>query len=236
MHRKPFPVIEKIRSSHKQQLEHGDVCGPVQTESFGGAKYFVTFTNDYSRCCAVYVIKQKSEVLEKFKDFEAAATSEARRSIGTLRTDNSEYLSREFEDYLKGKGIKHELTLPYSPQQNGVAEHMNKTLVKSPRTMIAHAKLPNMYWAEAISTAAYLRNRMPPTAIKENKTPYELWCGRKPNFSNLRVFGSMAYAHVPDSERRKLDKKTQKLRFVGYSCMFKGYRLFDETKRKVVIQ
>ncbi len=237
MHRKPFPVIEEIRSSHKLQLVHSDVCGPMQTESFGGAKYFVTFTDDYSRCCAVYFMKKKSEVLEKFKEFEAATTNEAGRSIGILRTDNGgEYLSREFEDYLKGKGIKHELTVPHSPQQNGVAERMNRTLVESARSMITHARLPNMYWAEAISTAVYLRNRMPTTAIKENKTPYELWCGRKPNVSHLRVFGCMAYAHVPDSERRKLDKKAEKLRFVGYSRTSKGYRLFDETKRKVVIR
>ena len=173
MHRKPFPVIEKIRSSHKLQLVHSDVCGPMQTESFGGAKYFVTFTDDYSRCCAVYFMKQKSEVLEKFKEFEAVATNEAGRSIRTLRTDNGgEYLSREFEDYLEGKGIKHELTIPYSPQQNGVAERMNRTLVESARSMIAHAKLPNIYWAEAISTAVYLQvmvwketQRQSPTSV-----------------------------------------------------------------------
>ncbi len=111
MHRKPFPVIKEIPSSHKLQLVHNDVRGPMQTESFGGAKYFITFRDDYSRCCTVYFMKKKSEVLEKFKEFEAATTNEAGRSMGTLRTDNGgEYLSREFEDYLKGKGIEHELT------------------------------------------------------------------------------------------------------------------------------
>ncbi|CAB3985390.1 Retrovirus-related Pol poly from transposon TNT 1-94 [Paramuricea clavata] len=80
MHRKPFLAREEIRSSHKLQLVHSDVCGPMQTESFGGARYFVTFTDDYSRCCAVYFTKQKLEVLEKFKEFEAAATNEAGRS------------------------------------------------------------------------------------------------------------------------------------------------------------
>ena len=93
-----------------------------------------------------------------------------------------------------------------------------------------------MQWAEAISTAVYLRNRMPTRAIKENTTPYELWCGRKPNVRHLLVFGCMAYAHIPDSERQKLDKKVKKLRFVGYSRTSKGYRLFDETKQKVIIR
>ncbi|CAB4035006.1 Retrovirus-related Pol poly from transposon TNT 1-94 [Paramuricea clavata] len=237
MHRKPFLAREEIRSSHKLQLVHSDVCGPMQTESFGGARYFVTFTDDYSRCCAVYFMKQKLEVLEKFKEFEAAATNEAGRSIGILRTDNGgEYLSTEFQDYLKAKGIKHELTVPYSPQQNGVAERMNRTLVESARSMIAQARLPKMYWAEAISTAVYVRNRMPTTAIKGNTTPYERWYERKPNVSHFRVFGCMAFAHVPDSKRQKLDKKAERLRFVGYCRTSKGYRLFDEIKRKMVVR
>ena len=237
MHRKSFPTREEIRSSHKLQLVHSDVCGPMQTESFGGARYFVTFTDDYSRCCAVYFMKQKLEVLEKFKEFEAAATNEAGRSIGILRTDNGgEYLSTEFQDYLKAKGIKYELTVPYSPQQNGVAERMTRTLVESAQSMIAQARLPKMYWAEAISTAVYVRNRMPTTAIKGNTTPYERWYERKPNVSHLRVFGCMAFAHGPDSKRQKLDKKAERLRFVGYCRTSKGYRLFDEIKRKMVVR
>jgi hypothetical protein len=154
-----------------------------------------------------------------------------------LRTDNGgEYLSTEFQNYLKAKGIKHELTVPYSPQQNGVAERMNRTLVESARSMIAQARLPKMYWTEAISTAVYVRNRMPTTAIKGNTTPYERWYERKPNVSHLRVFGCMAFAHVPDSKRQKLDKKAERLRFVGYCRTSKGYRLFDEIKRKMVVR
>ena len=161
-------------------------------------------------------MKQKLEVLEKFKEFEVAATNEAGRSIGILRTDNGgENLSTEFQDYLKAKGIKHELTVPYSPQQNGVAERMNRTLVESVRSMIAQARLPKMYWAGAISTAVYVRNRMSATAIKGNTTPYERWYERKPNVSHFRVFGCTAFAHVPDSKRQKLDKKAERLRFVG---------------------
>jgi hypothetical protein len=84
MHQKPFPTQEEIRSSHKLQLAHSDMCGPMQTESFGRARYFVTITDDYSLCCTVYFMKQKLEVLEKFKEFEAAATNKAGRLIGIL--------------------------------------------------------------------------------------------------------------------------------------------------------
>ena len=237
MCRKPFPTVGEIRSTRKLQLVHSDVCGPMQTQSIGGAKYFVTFLDDYTRCCAVYFMKHKSEVLEKFKEFEVTTTNAAGRAIGTLRTDNGgEYLSSAFQNYLKEKGIRNELTVPHSPQQNGVSERMNRTLVESARSMIAHAELSNIFWAEAISAASHVRNRLPTSALKEGETPYE-WCyGRKPDVSHFRVFGCMAYAHVPDCERRKLDTKSRKMRFVGYSLTSKGYRLFDETNRKLYIR
>ena len=235
MHRKPFKPVGEIRSTRKLQLVHSDVCGPMHTKSIGGRKYFVTFIDDYSRCCAVYFLRNKSEVPEKFKEFEAITTNECGQKIGTLRTDNGgEYLSREFKAYLRSKGIRHELTVAHSPEQNGVAERMNRTLVESARAMIAHAGLPNRYWAEAVATAAYVRNRTPTTAIKQNTTPYERWYGRKPNLSHLKVFGCVAYAHIPNAERRKLDKKAKKFRFVGYSKKSKGYRLFDEETQKIV--
>ena len=123
-----------------------------------------------------------------------------------------------------------------SPQRNGVSERMNRTLVESARSMIAHAGLSNIFWAEAISTAAYVRNCLPTMVLKENETPYERWYGKKPDVSHLRIFGCMAYAHVPDGERRKLDKKSKKMRFVGYSLTSKEYRLFDETNRKLYIR
>ena len=151
-----------------------------------------------------------------------------------LRSDNGgEYITGEFESYLKLKGIHHELTVPHTPEQNGVAERMNRTLIESARSMLAHAGLPHCYWAEAVSTAAYLKNHTVTTAFEKVATPYERWYGRKPNISNLRVFGCMAYAHIPDSQRTKLDKK---MRFVGYSIQSKGYRLLDEKTRNVVVR
>ena len=128
------------------QLVHSDLCGPMQTQSIGGAKYFVTFIDDYSRCCAVYFMKYKSEVPDKFKEFEVTTTNGAGRAIGTLRTDNGGgYLSHAFQNYLKEKGIRHELTVPHTPKQNGVSERMNRTLVQSARSMIAHAGLSNIF-------------------------------------------------------------------------------------------
>jgi transposase InsO family protein len=235
MHRKPFKPVGEIRSVQRLQLVHSDVCGPMHTESLGGYKYFVTFIDDYSRCCSVYFLKQKSEVFEKFKEFEAIVTNECGRQIGALRTDNGgEYVLTEFEAYLKLKGIRHEFSVPHVPEQNGVSERMNRTLMECARTMIAHAGLPNSYWAEAIATAAYVRNRMPTAVFSGGITPYERWYQRKPNVSHLKVFGCIAYAYVSDAERRKLDKKAKELRFVGYSKKSKGYRLFDDETHKII--
>ena len=234
--RKPFKSVGEIKSTRKLQLIHSDVCGPMETQSIGGHRYFVTFIDDYSRCCAVYFIKHKSEVFEKFKEFEAVTSNESGESINTLRSDNGgEYLSTEFEIYLKSKGIRHEYTVPYSPQQNGVAERLNRTLLESAKAMMSKANLPKMYWAEAIASAAYIRNRVPTAAIEDDITPFERWHGTQPDLSGMKVFGCTAYALLPNCKRQKLDKKTVKLRFVGYSLNRKGYRLYNEDSGKIII-
>ena len=235
MQRKPFKSVDHKQSTKKLELVHSDVCGPIQMDSIGGSRYFVTFIDDYSHCVSVYFLKHKSEVLKKFQEFESIVTNESGGRIVKLRTDNGgEYMSTEFQEYLKSKGIQHELTIAYTPQQNGIAERMNRTLMESARSMLSHAHLSNRFWAEAVATAAYLRNRSATTALDDRMTPYEKWHGRKPNLEHLRVFGCVAYAHVPDCNRRKLDDKAEKLRFVGYSKNPTGYRLYDECTNKVM--
>lgn len=237
MHRMPHEPLKEIRSTKRLDLVHTDICGPMQTTSFGGSRYFITFTDDYSRCCKVYFLRQKSEALEKFKEFKATFEKESGESIKALRADRGgEYTSKEFRNYLKKHGIRTEFTAAHTPQQNGVSERMNRTLMEAARSMLAHAKLSKAYWAEAVSTACYLRNRMVTTALKSGETPYQRWYGKKPNLKHIRVFGCMAYAQVPEGRRRKLDKKSQKLRFVGYTETTKNYRLWDERTRKVYIR
>ena len=233
-HRAPFKPVGEVQSKKRLELVHSDVAGPMKTESLGGAKYFVTFIDDYSRCVTVHPITHKSEVLDKFKEWEATVTNQAECKIKTLRTDNGgEYMSAEFQSFLREKGIHHETTVPYSPQQNGIAERMNRTLQEAALSMILHAGVSKGFWAEAVCSAAYIRNRVITTAT--GVTPYERWYGKKPDVSNLRVFGCTAYGHVPDSLRQKLDQKAVKMRFVGYSLTQKGYRLYDDNKRKIFI-
>ena len=158
----------------------------------------------------------KSEALEKFKEFRAAAENETGMKIKALRSDRGgEYMSDEFSDYLKEHGKKGETTAAYSPQQNGVAERLNRTLGEAARSMLQQAGLSKSLWAKAISTANYLRNRMVTTALKAGLTPYQLLFGKKPNLRHLLTFGYIAYAHIPDKNQRKLDIKAQKFRFIG---------------------
>ncbi len=183
MNRKPFYPVKEIHSTRRLERIH------MSVESISQQKYFVTFINDYSRTYTVYFLRQKSEVFDKFKEFEAMVTNDVGDKIGILRSDNGgEYISGEFDSYLKSKGIRHELTIPHTPQQNGVAERMNRTLMECARSMMTHAQLSNYYWAEAVFAAAYLKNRTPTKAFQEL-------------MSHLKVFGCVAYAHVPDSQR-----------------------------------
>ena len=112
-------------------------------------------------------------------------------------------MSEDFKCYLKKYGIRAEFTAAYSPQQNGISERMNRTLMEAARTMLTHAGLSNAYWAESIATAVYLRNRMITTAIKSGETPYQQWYGKKPNLKHIRVFGCIVYTYVCPRRKQK---------------------------------
>ena len=231
-HRTPFGASER-QTCDLLELVHSDVCGKISESSIGGAQYFLTFTDDKSRYSWVYMLKTKDQVFEYFLEWKNLVEKATKKKVVTLRTDNGgEYTSTQFEEYLKAEGIRHELTVPKTPQQNGVAERLNRTLVEMARSMLLDAKLPKKFWAEAVSTAVYLKNRSPSKPL--SKTPYEVWNGRKPKVNHLRVFGSDAYAHVPRDERGKFDSKTRKCIMVGYGMITKGYRLYDPTDRKIV--
>ena len=182
----------------------------------------------------VYPLKTKDEVFERFLEWKALVENVSGKKLKRLRTDNGgEYTSKRFEGYLKSCGIQHEKTIPKTPEQNGVAERLNRTLVESVRSMLLDAGLPQKYWAEAVATAAYLRNRCPTTAVKE-MTPFEAWFGRKPKVGHLRVFGCEAHAHIPKDERGKFDSKTRKCILVGYGELRKGYRLYNVDRRTIL--
>ena len=237
MQRASFLKDGSVRAVKKLQLVHSDVCGPMRTPSFGNFLYFVTFIDDYSRHAWVYPLKAKSEVFMCFKQFVAMAENVSGCKVGTLHSDRGgEYMSKEFDAFLAESGIKHQCTVPYTPQQNGVAERKNMSLMEMARCMVKSQALPHAFWLEAVMCATYVLNRCPTKAL-QSITPYEAWHGRKPSVAHLRVFGCLAYALVPAQQRSKLDDKAVKCIFVGYSAESKGYRLYyPQTKRILVSQ
>ena len=214
-------------------LVHSDICGKMSAKSLGGAEYFLTFIDDNTRYVWVYPLKHKNEVFGCFRKWKALVEKSSGRKLKVLRTDNGgEYTSTEFEDYLREEGVRHERTVPKTPEQNGVAERLNRTLVEMTRSMLIDSKLPHRFWAEALATAAYLRNRCPTKAV-DGMTPHEAWTSVKPTVKHFRVFGCDAFVHIPRDERHKLDSKSKKCILLGYGEETKGYRLYDPEKRKV---
>ena len=162
-----FQSTSTDRASELLEVIHSDVCGPMQTSTFSGKRYFVTFIDDKSRYCVVYLIKSKSEVVDKFANFVAFAEKQTGKRVKSLRSDNGgEYASAKMAKFCSDQGIVLKYTPPYTPQLNGVAERMNRTLVECARCMLEHAGLAKHYWEEAVMTAMFLRNRCPSRAIE----------------------------------------------------------------------
>lgn len=182
----------------------------------------------------MFLINSKDEVFDSFKEYEAIASAKFGKRISRLRCDNGgEYVGREFKKFCKKKGIQIEWTTPYSPEQNGVSERMNRTLVEKVRSMLCDSGVGKELWGPAIQTAAYLVNRSPASALGNRKTPYEVWEGRKPNVRNLRAFGADVHVHIPKERRKKLDAKSWKGIFVGYAPC--GYRVWDPKHKRIVV-
>lgn len=230
-----YPSRSAHRATEPLQLIHSDVCGPMPEPSWGGARFLVTFTDDYTRKTYGYLMKEKSEVINHFITFKSHVEKQLGLRIKALRTDNGgEYFSNKFSEYLKREGIVHQSTVPYCPQQNGVSERLNRTLMDKVRCMLAESKLCNRYWGEAVMTAIYLKNRSPTVAL-EGRMPEQVWSSSPVDLTHLRVFGCIAYHLVPSQKRRKLDAKARMAIFVGYSETCKGYRLSEPLSPQNVI-
>ncbi|KAF1318429.1 Integrase catalytic core protein, partial [Globisporangium splendens] len=231
-----FQSTAPERAKNVLDVVHSDVCGPMQTSTFSDKRYFVTFIDDKSRFCAVFLLRSKSEVLDKFVQFVKFAETQTGKRVKVLRSDNGgEYASSKFAAFCRDRGIVQQFTPPYTPQLNGVAERMNRTLVESARCMLEHAGLSKQYWGEAVATAAFLRNRCPTRAIGHDKSPHEVWTQKKPLLKNLKVFGCHAYVHVPSEKRSKLDARSVLCRFLGYSDHEKAYRFEELSSGRIVV-
>lgn len=238
-------ITQKLTSSpfssraHKspQPLEivHSDLCGPMRTNSTGGARYFLTFIDDYSRWCHVYSLKSKDEVANKFLEFKNLVENQTGHRIKALHSDNGkEFCNSTMDKILKDSGIQRRLTVPYTPQQNGVAERKNRTLVETARCLLAQSNLPAHFWGEALNTANYLRNRCISKSLNGD-TPYKLWKGKIPDASHLRSFGSKVLVLNKNPTKGKFKPRAIEGIFLGYTDTSKSYRIWIPEDRKIII-
>ncbi|MCI20774.1 retrovirus-related pol polyprotein from transposon tnt 1-94 [Trifolium medium] len=162
------------------------------------------------------------------------AEKQSDHKLKVLKTDGGgEYLSSEFTEFCEARGIVHEVIPPYTPQQNSSVKRRNRTIMNMVRCMLKGKHLPKELWGEAVNTACYVLNRCPTKRLND-VTPEECWSGNKPNVSHLKLFGSIAYRHVPDQLRKKLDDKSELIVLVSYHST-SDYRLYDPINKSIMI-
>jgi len=196
MSRLPFPKSGS-RGQELLSLVHSDLMGPITPATIGQRQYVLTFIDDKTRRAWVYLLKSKDETFERFKIWKAEAENQTGKKLKVLRSDNGgEYLSKRFAEFRELHGVQHQTTTPHTPQQNGVAERYNRTLMDMVRSMLSGAGLKKQFWGEAIQTANYLRNRAPTRALEQNVTPFEAYSGAKPSVEHLRAWGCKCWVHT----------------------------------------
>jgi hypothetical protein len=216
------------------ELVHSDVFGLVTVPSLGGSIYCVSLIDDFSRKTWIYFLRKNSKVFYKFKEFKSLVENYTDKKIKVLRTNNgAEFSGNEFDQFCKKFGIARQNTTPYTPQQNGFSERMNRILIDKARSMLNGVGIAPKLWAKAVETAIYLVN-MSPSSMLVNMNLHEVWSGKKPSVSHIKLFGCDAIVHVPKEKRSKLDKKAVKCIFIGYKEGMKGYKLWDPASRIIV--
>ncbi|GJP64102.1 hypothetical protein CLOP_g21127 [Closterium sp. NIES-67] len=218
-------------------LVHMDVVGPTRAPSLSGSRYFLTIVDDHTRAVWVYPLKSKGEVVAAvLKEWMPRAQRECGHKVKVIRSDNGgEFIGADFEGELKRKGIQHQLTVPYNPQQNGVAERFNRTLQEGARTLLGRAGLPGPFWVSALRQVALVKNRVLATVGDKEWIPYVKWYGSAPAVNMLREFGCMVVFHVPKEKRGKLEASGRWGVHLGIAKDHKGWLLWDLTTQKLTV-
>ncbi|PKU81159.1 Retrovirus-related Pol polyprotein from transposon TNT 1-94 [Dendrobium catenatum] len=233
-HKIVFPSSPN-RQTQPLALIHSDVWGPAPIVSNQGFKFYVIFVDDYTRYTWIFPLRYKSDVFSTFVNFKNQVENFTLQHIKTLRTDGgTEFVNLAFKNYLLTHGITHQLSCPYTPEQNGLSERKHRHIIETARTLLITASMPNVYWPEAVTTSVYLINRLPSSTIA-NSTPIELMYNRKPVYRELKVFGCKCYPLSPPQIRNKLMPTAQPCVFLGYSDVFKGYRCLNLNTNKITV-
>lgn len=206
---------------------------PTEESSIGGENFFITFLDDCTRRVWIYILHKKSDVFSKFKIFKALVENQSGHKIKCLQTDNGrEFFSLEFDSFCVDNGICSKI-VPFTPQENGAAKRMNRTILEKSHCMLSNVGLGKEFLAEACNTAIYLINQSPSSRL-DFGIPKEECLRNKISYSHIQVFGCEAYVHVPKEKRQKLDPKSQKGIFVGYGEDQFGFQIWDLVRKKII--
>ncbi|GJZ20592.1 retrovirus-related pol polyprotein from transposon TNT 1-94 [Tanacetum coccineum] len=226
----------KLVPSTKSKLEllHMDLCGPMRVASINGKKYILVIVDDYSRYTWVYFLRTKEEALDMIIDFVTQVQRNLKAQILMIRTNNvTEFKNENLWAFYAMLCIVHQTSISQKPQQNGVVELRNRTLVEAACTMLIFSKAPEFLWTEAIATACFTQNRSI-VHTRYNKTPYELIRGRKPNIQYFHVFGSLCYPTNDHDDLGKMKPKADIGIFIGYSESSRGFCIYNRQTKKIM--
>ncbi|OWB54143.1 hypothetical protein B5S27_g5796 [[Candida] boidinii] len=201
-------------------------------------RYFLTIVDDFTRWTYAVPIHNKSDVAQILQDFITASEthfSSRGYKVVAIRTDNGgEFCCDAVDSFLLSKGIAHQHTVPYNSHQNGVVERKHRTLEEKVRTLLASSGLSDLFWADALSTAEFIINRLPSPGSKVS--PFELWNGYAPPLNIFRPFGCKVYAYIPPEKRpSKFSAATMECIFVGYSAIHKAYKVYHPSTHQIYI-
>ena len=214
---------------------HSDLWGPGELETLGKRKYWVGFTDDWSRWTTVYLLRVKSDVFPAYTAFASWVRTHMGVTIKCLHTDRGgEYMSLEFGKYLEKHGTERRLTVHDTPAQNGVSERLNRTLIERVRAMMYTAQLPLYLWGEALCHAVYLKNRCWTSALPVGMTPYEMINGEQPSLDILPVWGCVVWVH--DKSGGKLSMRAKEGRWVGFDTESRGHRIYWPSKGSITVE
>jgi hypothetical protein len=217
-----------VTTTRPLEMLHMDLFGPIAYISIDGNKYDLVIVNDYSHFTWVFFLHDQNEIQEVIKKFLKRAQNEFDAKVKKIRSDNgSEFKNTQVKDYLDQEGIKHEFLAPYTPQQNGVVERKNRTLIESIRIMLHEYKTSECFWAEAINMTCHVVNQLYLHRLLK-KTPYELLTGNKPNVFYFRVFTSKCYVLLKRSKSSKFAPKVYEGFMLGYDSNSHVYRAFNK--------
>ncbi|CAA0817787.1 cysteine-rich RLK (RECEPTOR-like protein kinase) 8, partial [Striga hermonthica] len=231
MHKLPFYPSEN-KSFSPIEFIHSDLWGPAPIRSFQGYNYYVSFIDYASRNTWVYLLKQKSETLQAFIHFKNFIENLYSKRIKIFQSDGGgEFVG--MSKFLSENGIKHQISCPYTPEQNGLAERKHRHLIQVALALLAQSNLPSCHWDDAVCSAAFIVNRTP-TKILDYKTPFEVLNQKKPDYSHLKSFGCLCYPLMKPYNQHRLQYKSQPSIFMGYSSKHKGYRVLLQDKRVIL--